>query len=364
MKRILILIPRMGGGGAERVVSIIANSLSEKYMVQITTLVSDESFYHLNSTVRLTSAKYSINRTNKITRLMSMGCNFISSVFFTRKTIKEFKPDIVFSLLEEMDIVTYLAIRGLKGFKWICSERNDPHQRNAKLQHFLERIYQKCDVLVCQSQTVANYYSMVNRKAVIPNPVDFENYPERVQEGVPPKIVAVGRLVPQKNVEMLIDAFSMIAPDYPNATVTVYGEGPEREKLEALISKKKLKGRVSLPGANRNVLEAVRDAAIFAFPTNYEGFPNVLVEAIAMGIPVVSTNFATGIAKEIVNEDVGIVVPCGDTSRFAQAIADLLSNHEKRIHIRSVSRRAVEPFAVEKVINMWDCLFNQLVEGE
>lgn len=364
MKRVLILIPRMGGGGAERVVSIIANSLSEQYSLQITTLVSNESFYELKSTVKLTSAQYKINRANKITRLGSMGKNFIASIFFTRRTIREYKPDIIFSLLEEMDIVTYIATRSLNGFKWICSERNDPTRRNKKLQRILEKIYQRCDILVCQSKTVADYYSMVKKKCVIPNPVDLDNYPVRVGEATPPKIVAVGRLVPQKNIEMLIEAFSLIEKKYPDVSVTVYGEGPERETLENQIAMLKLENKFFLPGANRNVLETIRDAAIFVFPTDYEGFPNVLVEAIAMGIPVVSTNFATGVAKEIVDANVGLVVPCGNTTEFAKAMDALLSNPEKREHIRAISRGAIEPFKVEKVIEKWNYLFKSLTEDK
>ena len=362
MRKILILIPRMGGGGAERVVSIVANSLSEQNSVQITTLVSNESFYELKNTVKLTSAQYRINRSNKITRLGSMGKNLVASIFFTRKTIREYRPDIVFSILEEMDIVTYIATRGLKGFKWICSERNDPTRRNKNVQRILEKIYQKCDMLVCQSKTVAAYYSMLENKCVIPNPVDLDNYPARVGEAVPPKIVAVGRLAPQKNIEMLIEAFSLIEKKYPNVTVTVYGEGPEREKLENQIAMLKLENKIFLPGANRNVLETIRDAAIFAFPTNFEGFPNVLVEAIAMGIPVVSTNFATGVAKEIVDENVGLVVPCCDTKAFAEAMDALLSSPEKRKQIRYMSRKAIEPFAVEKVIDKWKRLIESLME--
>lgn len=364
MKRVLILIPRMGGGGAERVVSIVANSLSTEYEMQITTLVSDESFYLLDRNVKLTSANYCINRTNKLTRLMSMGRNFLGSIFFTRKTIKEYKPDIVFSLLEEMDVVTYLATRGLGGFRWICSERNDPKRRNPKIQKILEMIYRKSDTLVCQSQTVADYYSMIEKKSVIPNPVDIENYPERVEESKPPRIVSVGRLVPQKNTEMLIEAFSRIADEYPDTTVTVYGEGPERKKLEALIADTHLEGRFILPGTSRNVLETIRDAAVFAFPTEYEGFPNVLVEAIAMGIPVVSTDFATGVAREIIDENVGVVVPCRDVNAFSNALSQLLSNDEKRKHIRSVSHSAIEPFEVKIVIEMWRVLFRTLLEAE
>lgn len=363
MKKILILIPRMGGGGAERVVSIIANRLSAKYKIQITTLVSDKSFYALKPEVNLTSALYLIDRRNKLTRLVSMGKNFINAVFFVRKTIKRYKPDIVFSLLEEMDIVTWFATRNLTGVKWICSERNDPTQRNGKLQKLLEYIYHDCHMMVCQSQTVADYYAKLENKMVIPNPVDLNHYPERVNESAPCKIVSVGRLVPQKNIDLLIRAFAKISRKYPDVTVSVYGEGVERKKLETTVSRLQLSNRFFFPGASKAVLNDIRDAAIFAFPTNYEGFPNVLVEAIAMGIPVVTTNFATGIAKEIVNQDVGIVVPCGDVNAFALALSKLLSNQELRMKIRNESYKAVEPFAVESVITKWEFLFKKLLEN-
>ena len=291
-----------------------------------------------------------------------MAKNFINAVFFVRKTIKLYRPDIVFSLLEEMDIVTWFATRKLTGFKWICSERNDPIQRNRKLQKLLEWIYKDCHMMVCQSQTIADYYSMLNQKMVIPNPVDFANYPERVNESVPCKIVSVGRLVPQKNMELLIRAFSKISKQYPNTTVTVYGEGIERKKLETTVNCLHLGDRFFFPGAAQDVLDKIKDAAIFAFPTNYEGFPNVLVEAIAMGIPVVSTNFATGIAKEIVNQDVGVVVPCGDVNAFASALSKLLSNQTLRMRIRKESYKAVKPFAVETVIAKWESLFKKLLE--
>lgn len=361
MRKILILIPRMGGGGAERVASIIANKLSHEYIVQITTLVSEKSFYCLDTKVKLTSANYVINHKNNVTRLASMGKNFINAIFYTRNVIKEYRPDIVFSLLEEMDIVTYLATRNLKGFKWICSERNDPTKRNPALQKVLEKIYCGCDILVCQTKTVEKYYSMVKNKKVIPNPVDIQSFPQRVEESKPPKIVAVGRLVPQKNIGMLVESFSMIAHQYPNVHVTVYGEGPERKKLENLIRDKNLQGRFGLPGSTQDIIEHIKDAAIFALPSNYEGFPNVLLEAAAMGVPIVSTDFETGAAKEIINENVGILVPLGDARAFATALSTLLANEKLRKHIRCVSRAAVEPFEVDKVATMWEVLFKTIL---
>ena len=360
--KLLILIPRMGGGGAERVVSIIANNLCDKYDVCIATLVSNESFYELKSNVRLISANYSINRSSKITRLISMGLNFLGSVYYIRKIIKDYRPNLVFSLLEEMDVVSFLATRGMSGFKRINSERNDPHERNQKLQLLLEKIYRKSDMFVCQSQTVSDYYNKIDRKRVIPNPVDFKRYPERVSECPDIRVVGVGRLREQKNFLMLEKAFAKIAEQFPDVTVTVYGEGPDRLKLETEIKKDHLEGRFALPGESRDILNEIKDAAVFAFPTNYEGFPNALVEAIAMGIPVVTTDFATGVAKEIVDESVGIVVPVGDVDAFSAGLEELLTNKEKRNRIRKEASRAVEPFAMEKVIQAWDELFQTLLE--
>lgn len=361
-RRILILIPRMGGGGAERVVSIIANNLCDKYEICVTTLVSKDSFYELKPQVRLESACYEINRASKIKRLISMGSNFISSVSYVKKTIKEYRPDIVISLLEEMDIVSYLASKGLKGFKRINSERNDPNGRSVKLQMILERIYRKTDMLVCQSQTVLDYYGRVMRKTVIPNPVDFNKYPEKVEEAEKPRVVGVGRLREQKNFIMLEKAFAKIADRFPEVTVTVYGEGPERQRLEDEIIKDHLVDRFDLPGESRDILNEIKDAAVFALPTNFEGFPNALVEAIAMGIPVVTTDFATGVAREIINENVGIVVPVGDVDAFSAGLDELLSNKEKRNRIRKEASKAVEPFSMGKVISAWDELFQALLE--
>ena len=361
-KRILILIPRMGGGGTERVVSILANHLCEKYDLRISTLVSGESFYALKPEVELKSAGCGIDRASPFRRTVSMGKNFFRSIAYVRQEIRDFHPDLVFPLLEEMDLVTDLAARGLRGFRRIHSERNDPRRRNGMLQRQLERIYRSADLLVCQTETVAEYYRRVPRKTVIPNPADFASYPDRVPEAEKARIVSIGRLRKQKNILLLEKAFAAIAEQFPEATVTVYGEGPERRRLEAEIRKDGLEGRFLLPGASGDVLNQIRDAAVFALPTEYEGFPNALIEAVAMGIPVVTTDFASGVAREIVKEDVGIVVPVGDTTAFAGGLEELLRSRDKREQIRKASRKAVEPFAAEKVIAAWDRLLETLLE--
>ena len=356
-KRILILIPRMGGGGAERVVSILANNLCHKYCIRIATLVSRGEFYKLDPAVEVVSAKYDIKQSSVFARRFSLAKNLISSFLFIRKSIKEFKPDIFFPLMKEMDLISFFAIKGLKGVKRINSERNDPSQRTVFYKKALKTVYKNSDMLVCQTQFIADFYSSTKNKVIIPNPVDVKQYPKSVPEGTNKKIVSVGRLTGQKNFLMLEKAFAKIAKQYPDVTVTIYGEGPQRQMLEQAIEQDGLKDRFILYGASKDVLNEIKDASIFAFSTNFEGFPNALIEAIALGIPVVTTDFASGVAREVVNEKAGIVVPVGDVEAFTNGLKDLLDHPEKRNYIRNHSHEVIEPFAIDKVIAKWDNLF-------
>lgn len=360
-KRILILIPRMNGGGTERVVSVIANYLCGEYDIQITTLVSRESFYPLNASISFTSACFEINRSSKFTRLASMCRNFIRSILFVRETIREYKPQVILSFIEEMDITAFLATRGLTGFKIIYSERNDPTRRSRMFQNILERIYKTADGFVCQTETVSRYYSMVDagKKSVISNPVDFSLFPQKTEESRPLKIVTVGRLVKQKNILLLVDAFAKIADKYPSVKVFAYGEGPERNRIEERIARHHLENRFFLPGKTADVLNTIKDAAVFAFPTNFEGFPNALIEAVALGIPVVTTDFATGVARDLVPKENGIVVPCNDVEAFSSALDELLGNDEKRNGIRNSSRNTLQSLSVQNIATTW----KKMIEG-
>lgn len=362
--RLLVLVPRMNGGGAERVVSIIANNLCsrDEYQVMISTLVSKESFYKLDDKVLFKSADIKINRKSRFSRKLSLIGNFIRSVFYTWKTIQDFSPNIVFPVVEEMNYVTYLATRGLKDFSLICSERNDPWQRSFARKALLKHIFSKSDQLVCQSSAVADFYSNIPRdkKTVIPNPVDSSIYPERCTVETPGRIVAVGRLVKQKNFDLLIRAFSELANELPNARLTIYGEGSERKNLEHLISEKGMEARIELPGAQKDVLNCIKDAALFVMSSDFEGFPNALIEAIKMGIPVVSTDFATGVAREIVTEEVGCVVPCGDMGAMVEAIRSLLTDDVRRKHIRETGFHATDAFEVNLIVKQWEAMFSSL----
>ncbi len=354
--KILLLIPRMANGGAERVMSHIANELCENAEVELLTFVGDSSFYKLNEKVNYKSLDFKLNSKNKFTRYISMMKNFISTVKLTKKEIKEFKPNIVISFLFESNLTVYIIRKYLKknNIQWITSERNDPFARSF-IRKFIDRkMYKKCDTLVCQGQKVYDYFSNISETHIIPNPLYTSNLADTVEEAKDFKVCAVGRLMQQKNFSMLIDAFYKAKDKLPkNTSLTIYGEGVLRNTLEQQIKNLNLTEQVFLPGASHNIFEDIRDSALFVMSSDYEGFPNALLEAMAMGLPVISTDFSTGIANELIGTSNGIVVPCGDVEQMKQAIIKLSKDKEKRKLMRRRNLYVREKYDIDKVIKMW-----------
>jgi len=356
-KKVMFVIPRMGGGGAERVVANIANSLSERgYKIRITTLVSNESFYPLDNNIIINSALLKVDRSSKLNAYISMAKNFIRAFLFIKKEIKRFQPDTVISMLIEADILTHLVKQFGLNFRHICSERNDPSRRNKYIRKYLSYIYRKADYFICQGKKVAEYYGDIpkSKVAIIPNPIDASLIPDSVEEAFSQKIVAVGRLDPQKNFSLLIDSFSDISEDFPQCELVIYGEGFMRNELEEKIKYYGLQEKVSLPGASKDVLNKIKDASLFVMSSNYEGFPNALVEAMAAGLPVISTDFATGIAHDLVTENNGIVVPVNDRNALSDAIMEIMREPQLRNKMRIENQKVINNLSIKKIVSMWE----------
>ncbi len=356
----IFVIPRMGGGGAERVLANQANEfVAAGHDVTIMTIVGGEPFYHLDDNVKYVSANVKMNRKNRLTTLFSQFFGFFKALRFFRKTIKVQEPDIVFSQQREADIICYKIKSSRLKFKHVCYEINDPTVRSKYMQKILKKIYTKSQLLICQSQTVSDYYNMVSNRVVIPNPINPALIPER-QEIDYNKVVAVGRLDKQKNFSMLINAFEKVLDTHTEAYLEIYGEGPLRASLQAQIDRSKLGQSVKLCGAKSEVLKHTKDAAIFAMSSDYEGMPNALLEAMAIGIPVVSTDFATGVAHELIRKDNGIVIPVGDCEAMTKAIIEILDHPELQSHMCETSRKDMQELYNDKVMQRWLVAFEDV----
>lgn len=357
MKKCLLLIPRMGSGGAERVMATIANNLCEKYEVRIITLTDAHSFYKLRDAVTIIGCGQKINRTNKFTECASLAVGGIKAILSLFRAVKTWKPDVMLSFLQSANAMAIiLKMLGLLECRVVVSERCDPTVRSWLNRWFEYHFYKYADAIVCQSNNAASYFDEGTQQkiCVIPNPISSDAIPQRYEGKRRKCIVAVGRLDEQKNYSMLINAFAKLPESLSEYTLEIYGGGNQEASLRVQIDRLSMGDRVFLKGVKPNVMFHVADAALYVMSSDFEGFPNALVEAMATGLPVISTDFSTGVAKELIHEENGKLIPVGDEAALVEAMTEVLSESGKWDAMSRKNCRILDVLSEEKVFLKWE----------
>lgn len=294
--------------------------------------------------------------------------NNLVRIWVLRGAIKASTPQAVISFIDMTNVITLLSAFGLN-IPVIVSERTDSvHHSIGKVWDILRKIfYPYSSCLVTQTQKALTYFSTaVRRRArVIPNPVlhsygKGETRPGKdIRVGV--KIVmAMGRLSEEKGFDLLLRAFDRISAQHPTWSLVIWGEGHLRTSLKRLRDEIGFRGRVHFPGWTRHPFEKMWQADLFVMSSRYEGFPNVLCEAMACGLPVVSFDCPSGPREIIRNEVDGILVPNGDVDALAAAMDRLMSSEKERKHLSFRAVEICERFSREKVMGMWEELLAEL----
>lgn len=359
--RIAFIIPTLSAGGAERVVTHMANFWAErKYQVSIITLShpKESPFYTLSSKVELVQLDL-LEEKKSFQKLFL----FYKQWNAVRNEVKRIQPNVLIAFLD-ITIFLALAIRPFIKAKVIVSERNNPylnetHPLLKKINHFL---YQYADQLVLQTFQIAHTFSerLQNKITVIPNPVvvpevRIENYEKGSSTYT---IMSMGRLKWQKGYDILIKAFAPLAKTYKEWTLVIIGEGDERTQLETLSEKEEISEQVKLVGRKSNPHEMLKEASIFVLSSRFEGFPNALCEAMAIGLPCVATRCPFG-PDEIIEHDInGLLVEANDDDALRDALASLMRSAVLRKRLGEQAQHITEQFAITKVMAQWE----QLVE--
>jgi glycosyltransferase involved in cell wall biosynthesis len=258
-------------------------------------------------------------------------------------------------------------------------EHNDPaHERVGRPWGTLRRLaYRRASAVVTLTEQALAYFDppIKRRGWVIPNPVvlpagagvDRDHEPSTSVAGLPagadPTIISMGRLVPQKGFDLLLDAFSRVDPVRHGWTLEIRGEGPGREELEGLRDRLGLANVVRMPGVTDQPAAVLGRAGLFVLSSRYEGFPTVLGEAMAIGLPVISFDCPTG-PREMIRDGVdGILVPAGDVVALAEAIRDLLDDGDRRTSLAARAPEIVDRFGLERIRGRWDRLFADVTAG-
>ena len=298
MKKIDIITRAMTSGGAERVIAQLANYFTEKDIsCRIITTENGEVMYPLHEKIDIVAiGKKSNNKViDRILRYKTI-----------RSVVQKNKADVVLTMPEDTGIYAILALIGT-GIPVYVSERNNPWvMPDVKITRLLRKVaYPFAQGIIFQTQMAKSFFPQYIQKkgVVLQNPVDATRIPEPYIGERKKVFSAVGRLEPQKNFPMLIRAFSEFHKREKDYKLVIYGEGRERINIENLIKELHLENSVSLPGRNKDVLNCINDCAAFILSSDYEGMPNALIEAMCMGMPVISTDCPSGGPREIIENE-------------------------------------------------------------
>ncbi len=336
-KRSVIVIPGLSFGGAERVTSFLSNYFVEHGReVHIIALSKGNHAYPISSSVILHEIDIS-QKNNNIVR-------YVYLILKIRNSIREIQPTSILAMISYAASLTAVAALGLK-IPLIVSERNDPNtsktfsNRAKRVFYFVHRYL--ATKAVYQTPSAQSYYfKKPNEKAVIiPNPLYLEDMPKPNQGLVKSgKIITAGRLTKQKNHRVLIEAFADIHKMYPKYTLWIYGEGEEEDNLRQCISDLMLEGSVFLPGNVSDIFARMQEAELFVMSSDYEGMPNALIEALAMGLPCITTDYSEGRGTVIEHEKNGLVVKRRNREDLIRALLKIIENEA---FARSLATNAV-----------------------
>jgi N-acetylgalactosamine-N,N'-diacetylbacillosaminyl-diphospho-undecaprenol 4-alpha-N-acetylgalactosaminyltransferase len=331
-KRVLCVINSLAGGGAERVMATFLRHSApwrDRYELSLALLDDEPAAYAPPDWVPV--------------RCLDAGGSMVRSAWRLRRLVRRLRPDLILSFLTRANVAAAFASAG-GAARLAISERVDtaahlPSGAAGWSGRSLVRIaYPRADRVIAVSHGVAeglvrDFRVAPGRIAVLSNPVEAEAIRARAVDAgtdlaAAPYVVAMGRLVPNKNFALLIEAFARAGLD---DRLLILGEGPERAALELQVAARGLEGRVLMPGFLANPFPAIAGARCYVLPSNAEGFPNGLLEAMALGVPVIATDCRSGPAEILAGAAQGgrsgveaaahgLLVPCNEPDAMAAAI--------------------------------------------
>ena len=344
-----------GAGGAERQIIMLANALAKrKHEVHLIVLVENNSKYSIEQSVIV----------HDLTAVEKRNGNRIVERFRALKSeLAKIQPDVSIHYWLQSAYMCAMMKKSITGHV-IYSERGDPGDAEYKgvlgIVRFLA--FRRVDGFVFQSEGARDYFKgrVVKKSVVIRNSVEIPEgrFLEPCQNREK-KIVNVGRLHPQKNQQLLINSFAKIANQFPEYILEIYGDGELKESLQEQIDQLGLHDRIYLKGITQNILEKVYTASLFVLTSDYEGMPNALMEAMAVGVPCISTDCRPGGARELIeNGKNGWIVPVNNVDALSDKIRNVLNTLSESGNIAKKAIEIRHTYSSYIVFNRWDRFLN------
>lgn len=357
-RRVTMVIHALSGGGAERVFCTLANHWAEtgRDVTVITLGTAETDVFPLAPRVR----RVELGLLRDSHGPWQQVANTVQRVRALRRAIHEAGAARLVSFTDKMNVLTLLACWG-GPWQVVIAERSDPRQQSLGTvwEWLRRRAYPRCCGWVVQTQSVARWArTWIGRRpvVVIPNAVAAPATAIPPIERRRPRIVAMGRLSPEKGFDVLIRAFAQLAPWYPDWTLQILGTGRQREPLERLAETLGVRDNVQWLGWVERPEAILLDASVFVLPSRYEGFPNALLEAMACGLPCIASDCDSGPAEIIRDGLDGLLVPPDNVEALANTLRQLVADPGRRTALGGRAVDVATRFSRESFFARWDAV--------
>jgi GalNAc-alpha-(1->4)-GalNAc-alpha-(1->3)-diNAcBac-PP-undecaprenol alpha-1,4-N-acetyl-D-galactosaminyltransferase len=348
--KITFIISSLSSGGAERVLSNLANKLSIKHNINIIIFSNNNTFYYLDGNINLIKLDLLKNSKSKFESIK----NTIKRIIILRKTLKNIDSDINISFMTHTNILSVIASK-LNNQKVIIAERIVYNFYQSKVLNLLRiLIYPKANYLVTQTLDDKKNYNFMKNVEVIYNPLQLPELKKK-RENI---ILAVGRLDKQKGFSKLIDIFSKINSN--GWKLCIAGDGVEKNSLQEQIKRLKL-NNIELIGKRKDIFDWYAKASIFILSSQKEGFPNVLLEAMGSGCACISFDCPSGPGEIIDNEINGILVENQNLEQLSFQIQRLLDDEKLRDRLSKEALKVREKYDIELIANQWEEIIKKVI---
>lgn len=355
---VLFLTASLSGGGAERKCVTLANAFSEKgyFVTVLTTSPESDKDYRLDPGVsRIAMPDMLGEKRDSWSRIRAL----LHRIRIARHHLRKLHPKHVVSLGHPEGLLAFLCKPSRSAHCiWTMLSSQAPESQDLRYRLLFRLARRRNTLVVTQTKSIEEEYRSAGftNLITIPNPVfipSMTSGEQRVERTF--RIISVGRLVPQKSYETLIESLAILDRTHTEWQCTIVGNGPEREALERKCRSCGVASKVLFPGWVKDVRELIGRSDAFVLTSLFEGQPNALLEAMSESIPCIATNFKGGAAMELLGStEAGVVVPVGDTQGIANAIQSLIKDPRRRRELGARGRKTVEAFGVGRISEVWE----------
>jgi glycosyltransferase involved in cell wall biosynthesis len=361
--KVLLVLPSLGGGGTERVMVTLASRLDRARFSPHVAVLEKKGPYIDALPADVPLHDLAVKRVR----------NAVPSVI---RLVWKLRPAVVLSNISHLNLMLLgsrpLLPREIRLWvretivvsAWMAAEVKNPKV----IGGLYRRLYPRADGIVCQCDAMLNDLGQalgVSREKMVRiyNPVEVEHIRTLADgraspySGSGPHLVACGRMIPMKGFDLLIEALAEVAKAVPAADLTILGQGPDETSLRAFAERLGLGEKVHFAGFQSNPYAWMKCADLFVLSSRYEGLPNVMLEALALGTPVVGMDCPGGVREILEACPIGRITPAGDVSALADAIVDALKSDPKSRPAEGLET-FLDRFRVEHVVRQYEKVFS------